>query len=1153
MQTVNAQPGKRYGLALLLAAGLIAALIAAVFSFSPGVGAHSCSTIDSATDVHQDIDGVACTDTTNHSSTGPNHAALSSTKPGDTDVAIRLKATAEADIAVGKIITVDFSPSSTSGFAVPSTFESGDISIGDTDVATVSFVSNDGDKVKLTVPANENVSKDATYTITFKTAAGIGNPSAGGPRDITVSSDVTDDLPDTITAMLDRTWVTPLKGPRGQTFRIKGEEYPTGTVTIFDGSDKIVHTGETLDTQLVPGSGVNIGTFTSAPLRVRGSLGDSSYTVQTKDSLGDVRSVTYNITEATMSFSPEPAQAGEEVTITITDWQEGTEGVAAVYIAGVEFYANLTEYQNCYTITAPKDAVSNVVTFEVTVPVGTLPGMQMVQVYKEGQFTEDVPGKSKCALNQQKGDLVANSTAKITLKTGETPVIEKTLEIVSKPPPPGIPGVKTTTISPAEGSRSQTFTVSGTNYPQGTVTIFDGPDETASTGEILDFQEVPGSGTKIGEFDSTPLRVRGDTGSLSYQVWAQDSSGDVSSVTYYITKPTTTFEPHVSRPGDTVTITIADWRHGDKGMAAVYIAGQQAYGVTEHKKSNADEYCYDKRDLKGANTKNVVFFPIKVPSVTLPGMQMVEVYTEDQLAHDSCDDNELSTWAKQPNRVATLKGGVTPVIQKTIEIVSELPTPGDPPQNAVTVDGGRDREVKLKAYPPRDTDIHLDAGDKIEISLPEFDLSGASFQSSGDKGVITIDGSVILPGQITADDSGDKLTITLPSVVSLSARAGEFLDIIIAEDSGILTPETPRGYVKSNEGYPVDITFVENGTRTEAAKNNFVVVRNPISSDVPSAQVQVRLVTYAEADIGASQEITVDFSGPSADSEFFVPATIPANRVSISYVDAGQNISFRPEVLVQGAKVILTIPTGATVDTQNRVPEGEFTITFSSTARIRNPFAAGNYEIKVSSSVQEDELDSITAVVRRTTTIDPLEGPRGSQFTLKGGGYAPGTVTIYHDANNNETIDAGETLDSVITSHGAFSVVLVVGGQRGDLEYPVTIRDSEGVDTEVKFAIKSGMFFNPVTARVGRPLRITISDWEDTFAEENRRRQHRRRAGLRLGAEGVHQLLRVSGGLQSGRGRGLLRGYGSRHVPGGLQTVAVYSHTQLDPLLLRAR
>ena len=71
----------------------------------------------------------------------------------------------------------------------------------------------------------------------------------------------------------------------------------------------------------------------------------------------------------------------------------------------------------------------------------------------------------------------------------------------------------------------------------------------------------------------------------------------------------------------------------------------------------------------------------------------------------------------------------------------------------------------------------------------------------------------------------------------------------------------------------------------------------------------------------------------------------------------------------------------------------------------------------------------------------------------------------------------------IITSapqHQRFSDrLLVARGEPGDLMYRVRTRDSEGEGDERVFHIESGMFFNPPAARVGWPLQITVSDWQD--------------------------------------------------------------------------
>ena len=691
---------------------------------------------------------------------------------------------------------------------------------------------------------------------------------------------------------------------------------------------------------------------------------------------------------------------------------------------------------------------------------------------------------------------------------------------------------------PIEGPRGTQFRLEGMGYPEGTVTIFDGDDNTIDDGEFLDTVN-----TLRGAFTSTLLEARGRSGSLTYDVWVRDSEGGDEKVTFSLTS-SMSFEPTTARVDDMVTITITDWRFEDKGVGAVYFAGQRAYiaGVTEY------DDCYEYTRLQNADDDNVVSFEVTVPGLVPPGQQTVSVYDQDQLSftlentgNPLCTDSNAKA---NPREVeARLKDNPMPVIRETIEIVSELPEPTRR-VNIFEVDGGLDQELEFEANPPAtDPDSYFDEGDQIEISLPGFDLSGAVFNSREQRELIRISGSLddthVTPVGVVPDDTNEKLILTLPG--SAPHGAGEHLIITIGQGTGILTPEIPRGFDDPDEGYPVTITFVDAGSAgpgVDADDENIVVVKNPISSTVPNAAVRVELVAYAEAEIGSSEEIVVDFSGPSADSEFSVPASISNTRVSIR--SGGR--TFNPsEVQVQGARVILTIPSGTSART---VVPGEFTIIFSNLARIRNPFTAGVRDIKVSSFVQGDLEDVIKAVIRRTTTIDTLEGPRGTEFILEGKGYARGTVTVYHDANDNQRIDAGETLASAATVRGAFSVDLIARGKRGDPVYGIRTRDSEGVEDEVVFRIRSGMFIRPTPARVGSPLRITISDWEeeDIAAVSV--------AGETAYVTGVEEYERCFEypGLFKANSEGVidLEIDVPRNVPGGNQTVAVYDHEQLE-------
>ena len=333
--------------------------------------------------------------------------------------------------------------------------------------------------------------------------------------------------------------------------------------------------------------------------------------------------------------------------------------------------------------------------------------------------------------------------------------------------------------------------------------------------------------------------------------------------------------------------------------------------------------------------------------------------------------------------------------------------PPPPLTNIIEVDGGRDQELTFKAYVPSNFDDFDDPTDSIAITLMDFSLPTTSelILTDGNGGsLISVDdsGGNNLVG-ITAGNAridGNKLVLIGGTDGTIEER--EYVTITIKAGTGILTPETPKGFEdtehpqETGKGYPVGITFIDStstGPGEPALDNNIVVVKNPLSSTIPrAARVRVTLVTNTSVRLGSSDEITVDFSGDSDDSEFVIPASISNTSVNI-YPGGLTGNYFNPSsILVQGNKVTLLIP--PTIPDGRADPEiaqgADYAIRFLPAAGIGNPYAAGNLVIKVSSSEDRETVDRITAVIRRTTTIDTLEGPRGTEFILEGKGYPKG-------------------------------------------------------------------------------------------------------------------------------------------------------------------
>ena len=504
-------------------------------------------------------------------------------------------------------------------------------------------------------------------------------------------------------------------------------------------------------------------------------------------------------------------------------------------------------------------------------------------------------------------------------------------------------------------------------------------------------------------------------------------------------------------------------------------------------------------------------------------------------------------------------------------------THDDPHEHTIEVDGGRDvgREEGLvfKAYVPQNSEFYGHADDKIVIRFDKsFDLPD-SLTLPGDSsdpslGLITISKGepteMSTPSILTQaifDDQNKKLTLVgATDFTNGTPLAGEYITITIKAGTGIETPETPQGFdnFEDEEPYEVFIDFVDGNTSAgeePALDKNFVVVKNPISSTVPGATVRVELHTHAEAEIQSTDEIIVDFSGPSADSGFILPTSIATSRIQVDYKkkDSSSN-KFNPsEVQIQGERVIFAVPFEK--DDAPISVEGDYSITFSNLARIKNPFSAGIKTIKVSSFVIGDEEDIIEAVVRRTTTVTPPEGPRGSEFTLEGKGYAPGTVTVYHDADGKEDIDdadgkegidLGETLASVKTVRGAFKVKLTARGKPGEPSYTVRIKDSEGVDISEEFDIKSSISFEPPSVGHGSRLTIIISDWGEDREEV---------VAVQIAGKTVFtaQAFLYDDCIEhpdayggDSQGKVILTVKVPSDIPPGDQTVAVFDHKQLD-------
>ena len=256
----------------------------------------------------------------------------------------------------------------------------------------------------------------------------------------------------------------------------------------------------------------------------------------------------------------------------------------------------------------------------------------------------------------------------------------------------------------------------------------------------------------------------------------------------------------------------------------------------------------------------------------------------------------------------------------------DAPGHDSPHDVGIRVHGGRDQEIRLNVLPPprgKDMDLqYLDEVDQIEIKLEGFDLSNPDIEMMTELFRISYEMTEDmnefewLAKEVKVDSVMGKLTLTLPGEFKAPDHGQDtHLLIIIEQGTGILAPKIPRGFDEQDDcddAYEVEITLIDTDSNDgmgeiPSVDENCIVVRNPVSSTVPGAAVRVELHTFSKDEIHSNQEIVVDFFGPADDTSFTTPETISPTNVQIGYKDRTHNPS---NVLVQGRRVILTVPTG---------------------------------------------------------------------------------------------------------------------------------------------------------------------------------------------------------------------------------------------------
>ena len=398
---------------------------------------------------------VAVTFVDNHEDGLPDAAArqhhfvavrnpVSSTIPGE-GVRVDLHTHAYSPVHGNEEVVVDFSgPTEDTSFTVPESIDPNHVTIawkGQSPTQAAGVVVQ-GRKVIVTVPVidDEPTEIAGDYSITFKERAKIENPRAAGNRIIAVYPLARPGDVDEIIAVIRRTTTAdPPRGPRGSAFTLEGKGYADGTVTVFDGENEIIDAGEMLGF-----ANTEKGAFT-LELTARGDPGTSHYAIRTLDGNGVYHSVDFPI-ESAMSFDPERVRSGQELGITVRDWEREHPALAAITIGGIIAYeATAVEYEDCFELAEEglhtRDQTGTI-SLRLRVPARLPPGRQNVAAFGPDHVSilEDgsPPAKPHCSHldegddDETRGSPIGGGNGVLTVTVSHDPVASKPVEVVGR-------------------------------------------------------------------------------------------------------------------------------------------------------------------------------------------------------------------------------------------------------------------------------------------------------------------------------------------------------------------------------------------------------------------------------------------------------------------------------------------------------------------------------------------------------------------------------------------------------------------------------------------------------------------------------------------------------------------------------------------------
>ena len=431
-----------------------------------------------------------------------------STYNAGADVTVDIDATADDSIRGGTDVEV-----SLEDFGIPSSIDEGDVIL---DGGTGSYYGNpedvsvSGDTITITMPTrvsgtNEEAVISGSYSIRFKSAAGLSNPTSAGDKDITVSDADADDETSTVT-IVKTSSVKPTFVTRGGEATVTAKGLRDGATTVYllemnDDGDYV--RGAALGTGTAEDGVVEIAIDTSGSALVADATADDDEDV----GVNKLRVIDSNDASVgndfmlgikpTVKLGSETAKRSANLEISVSDWYYGD--IDSVTIAGLnaDFVGDDVE-----SIDVGSDDKA---TFKVIVPGNVRTGDQEVKVYGDDE------------------DLNTTSA------TATVDIVVLPLEVS---PSKVVPGHRVTISGSGFANSSD---VTGITIGGKDVAVPDDADSTSSG--------------KVSVTVAVPLNVGDGDKSVKLTVGSRTGEGEIT-----VPEPEITLDPATSVPGSVISV-----------------------------------------------------------------------------------------------------------------------------------------------------------------------------------------------------------------------------------------------------------------------------------------------------------------------------------------------------------------------------------------------------------------------------------------------------------------------------------------------------------------------------------------------------------------------------------------------------------------------